>query len=164
MKTFQETVLIDAPPHDVFMFMDDITHSGMHMSKRSMAMMGGRLNLELLSPNSTGPDVSYRWRGRAMGLPIDFTVVVTKWIEGKERIWETIGDPKVIVIGWFQMFLNLTQTDGKTSATLGITYDQPRGLLGKLLCVLLGPWYAKWCLHSMLEDAARGTSRDRANQ
>lgn len=161
MRTFQKTIAINAPPETIFAFMDDIHNSGMHMTGRSMAMFGSRLNLEVLSTASTGPDVSYRWKGRIVGLPVDFTVVVKKWIKDVEKVWETIGHPKVIVIGWFRMFLNLTPVDGKTSVTLGITYDRPKGLLGKLLCLLLGPWYAKWCLKKMLRDANKQiTSHD----
>jgi len=39
----------------------------------------------------------YRWTGRMMGLKMDFTVTVTKWVAGIEKVWETIGEAKMII-------------------------------------------------------------------
>ncbi len=155
MKTFQKTIIINATPQSVFEFMDDVRNSGMHMSKDSKAMMGTHLELQLLSKNFSGPETSYRYIGKVMGMTIDFTVVVTRWIQNMEKIWETIGHPKVIVIGWFRMFLKLTPKNGNTSVELGISYEKPKSFFGKILCFFFGSWYAKWCLKNMLNDAKK---------
>ena len=60
-------------------------------------MMGSKLNLEFLTENHTGQGSKYRWTGKVMGMKMDFTVVVTKWMDGEEKIWETIGKTKLII-------------------------------------------------------------------
>jgi len=50
MITITETVEIKAPAESVFAYVDDIRNVGWHMTERSsMAMMGSRLKLEILS-------------------------------------------------------------------------------------------------------------------
>ena len=39
-----------------------------------------------------------------MGFTMDFTVV-TKWLKDKEKVWETIGKAKMIIMDWYQMRL-----------------------------------------------------------
>ena len=39
-----------------------------------------------------------------MGFTMDFTVV-TKWLKDKEKVCETIGKAKMIIMDWYQMRL-----------------------------------------------------------
>lgn len=92
MKTLTESVVIEAPAQRVFAFMDDVKNVGFHMSGRSsMAMMGSRLEIAVLSPQSTGVGATYRMWGKMMGLTIDFSETVTRYIPGREKVWETYG-------------------------------------------------------------------------
>src|ERR1044072_210990 len=91
MKTLSRTESYSASSYEVFKTIDDLGVTGMHMTESSMMMMGSKLKLEFLTPNKTGLDSRYRWTGKMMGIPMDFTVAVTKWVEGKEKVWETIG-------------------------------------------------------------------------
>jgi hypothetical protein len=80
MITVSETVEIEAPAARVFAHVDDIRSLGSHMTKRSsMAMMGSRLRLEILSDQATGFGATYRYSGTMMGLSIDFSESVTKY-------------------------------------------------------------------------------------
>jgi hypothetical protein len=55
MTTLTETVQIRAPAKAVFAHVDDICNLGWHMTGRSsMALMGSRLKLEILSGQATG--------------------------------------------------------------------------------------------------------------
>ena len=54
MKTISKGILIRATPEKVFFQMDDFSKTGMHMSEKSMMMMGSKLTLEQLSPNKFG--------------------------------------------------------------------------------------------------------------
>lgn len=65
MKTLSELVIIGAPAERVFAFMDDVNNVGFHMSGRSsMAMMGSRLKIDVLSPQPIGIDATYRMWGK----------------------------------------------------------------------------------------------------
>ena len=99
-------------------------------------MLGSKLHLEFLTPHHTGFGSTYRWTGKMMGLRMDFTVKVTKWIDGNEKIWETIGETKLIIYSWYRMYL-----------------EKPRGFPNRILAFLFANWYCRWCLRRMLGDA-----------
>ncbi|MFZ5552854.1 MAG: SRPBCC family protein [Bacteroidota bacterium] len=152
-KTIKRTTIINASPEKAFAFMDNIENTGMHMTKKNTAMMGSRLTIEWLSENKTGLGTKYRWTGKVAGMNMDFTVEVTKWENGKEKIWETVGEPKLIVLSWYRMFLTLEPDEnGNTIALLGIDYRRPKG---GVLGFFLAKRYAAWCVNSMLNDTKK---------
>ena len=62
MITVTETAEILATAESVFAYVDDIRNVGLHMTGRSsMAMMGSRLKLEILSNQPTGLGATYRY-------------------------------------------------------------------------------------------------------
>jgi len=155
MKTITRTEVYDASPQKVFKYLDDLGVTGMHMTKSSAMMMGSKLHLEYLTPNHTGLASKYRWTGTMMGIKMDFTVEVTKWIDGAEKTWETIGEAKMIIYSWYRMHLLVKPTAGGSEAELSITYEKPKGRFAKILSFLLADWYCNWCLKNMLGDAKK---------
>ncbi|HET9431115.1 MAG TPA: hypothetical protein VFO70_08055, partial [Chitinophagaceae bacterium] len=85
----------------------------------------------------------------------DFTVEVTKWISGREKVWETIGDPKLIIYSWYRMHLMSLPTLNGAEAELSISYEKPKGIFNKILSFLFADWYCRWCLKHMLGDAKK---------
>lgn len=153
MKTIKRTEIYNAPAEKVFSYLDDLGITGMHMTKSSAMMMGSKLKLEYLTPNHTGLDSKYRWTGIMMGMKMNFTVVVTKWIEGVEKTWETIGEAKMIIYSWYRMHLLVKPTSDGSEAELSITYEKPEGWFAKIISFLFADWYCNWCLKNMLNDA-----------
>lgn len=153
MKTLNKSTIINASPEKVFKHVDDIHCTGMHMSKSSMTMIGSKLNLEILSKNPTGLGATYRWYGKVMGLTMDFSEIVTKWIVNKERIWATIGSPKLIIMSGYEMSFALEPIGDKSKLTFVISYDLPKPLFWNIIGLLLADWYSKWCLKNMCQDA-----------
>ena len=152
VRNYERTMIINGHPDSVFAFMDDIRNTGKHMTKKSSAMAGSKLKIEWLSAHFTGPGTKYRWTGKVMGMKMDFTVEVSKWTKGKEKKWGTVGDAKMIVIDWFEMYLWIEPTpDGKSKVKLGIDYTKPKSFLG----FMLGKTYSKWCVNSMLKDTRK---------
>lgn len=152
IRSYERTMVMNNIPEAVFAFMDDIQNTGMHMTKSSGAMMGSKLSVQWLSNYKTGLGTKYRWTGKVVGMKMDFTVEVFKWVAGKEKLWGTVGDAKMIVIDWFEMYLITTLSEnGKTNARLGIYYTKHKGLWG----FLLGKTYSKWCVKSMLKDTKK---------
>jgi hypothetical protein len=145
-------MIMNGTSEEVFSFMDDIRNTGKHMTENSGAMAGSKLHIEWLTDHKTGLGTKYRWTGKVVGMKMDFTVEVSKWVKGKEKVWGTVGDAKMIVIDWFEMYLVMTPgKDGKSKAKLGIYYTKHRSLWG----FLLGKWYSKWCVKSMLKDTKK---------
>ena len=155
MKTITRTEIYESPPDKVFHSLDDLGVTGMHMTKSSAMMMGSKLQLQYLTESHIGPGTTYRWTGNMTGMKMDFTVKVTKWIEGVEKVWETIGEAKMIIYSWYRMHLLLTIKGGITEAELSITYKRPKGWLFNILSFLFADWYCRWCLKNMLDDAKK---------
>ena len=153
MKTKSKHILIHSSPDKVFAYMDNIGNTGMHMMKSSMPMMGSKLQLQQLSSNNVGPDVKFRWFGKMIGLTMDFTVIVTKWIQSQEKVWETVGDARMIILSWYRMHLLLIPIDESTKVELSIDYEKPKNLFFGFIAFFLAPLYANWCLGNMLHDS-----------
>ncbi len=152
-KEVKRNIIINANPEQVFAFMDDIENTGMHMTNTNAPLMGGKIKIHWLSENKTGLGAKYKWLGNVMGMKMDFTVEVTKWTQGKVKIWETTGNPKMIVLEWFRMFLLLSPINhGNTQAELSIYYTKSKG---NILHFLLAKSYALWCVKSMLNDTKK---------
>lgn len=153
MKTASS--VINASPETVFRYVDDIRNTGWHMTKASMPLMGSKLNLEILSKNSSGEGATYRWCGKVMGFTIDFTETVTKWIVNKEKRWKTVGEPRLVIISNYEMWFLVEPVSGQTKLTFGINYELPEPVLWRFLGWLLADWYCKWCLDHMTTDGKK---------
>ena len=155
MKTLTETVVIEAPAPKVFAFMDDVNNVGFHMSGRSsMAMMGSRLKIEVLSSEPTGVGATYRMWGKMMGQAIDFSETVTKYAPGREKIWGTIGEPKMLIMSSYVMRVTVDPLTASSSRlTISLTYAPPRSILWRSISALVGDRYGQWCLRNMCQDA-----------
>lgn len=155
MKSITRVEIYRATPGQVFKCIDDLSVTGMHMTQSSMMMMGNKLNLACLTENHSGLGSKYRWTGKMMGLPMGFTVEVTKWIPGKEKIWETIGEPKLIIYSRYRMHLLIVPAVYGCNAELSISYEKPKGFFSRILSFFFADWYCKWCLKQMLGDAKK---------
>jgi hypothetical protein len=155
MKTIIKIKTYQASAEAVFNCIDDLSVTGMHMTESSMPMMGGKMGLEYLSPSKTGLNTKYRWTGKMLGMALDFTVLVTKWVKGKEKSWETEGIPKMIIYSWFRMDLAVEGDHQKSTAHLSISYERPKGFLNRILSFILADWYCRWCLKNMLNDTEK---------
>lgn len=152
VKNYSRSILIHGNPHNVFLFMDDLAKTGMHMTESSMMMMGSKLTLEEVSKNKSGVGSTFRFYGKMMGMKIDFTEAVTEWVQDKSKAWEIIGDAKIIIMSWYRMNFDLKPQGNDTLAVLSISYKRPRGWFYKTLSFLFGKLYCWWCLRNMLND------------
>jgi len=159
MKTVKKIKNFSSAPELVFQKIDDLGVTGMHMTESSMMMMGSKLNLQYLSENEKGLGTKYRWTGKIMGMEMDFTVEVTRWIPGKEKTWETVGLAKLIIFSWYRMHLDVSETEEGALATLSISYERPKGILYQFLSFLLADFYCIWCLNNMLNDTEKALKK-----
>jgi hypothetical protein len=155
MKTISKRIRLNASPEKVFETLDDLGVTGMHMMQSSAMMMGARLHLQYLTDYHTGLGSKYRWTGKMMGMKMDFTVEVTKWIMGTEKTWETIGEARMIIYSWYRMHLLVESTTNGCEAELSITYEKPKDRIAKIISFLFADWYCNWCLKNMLSDTQK---------
>jgi len=157
MMTKSRSLVIRSTPEKVFAYMDNLGNTGMHMMESSAMMLGSKLHLEQLSENANGLNTKYRWFGKMMGIKMDFTTLVTRWIKDREKVWETIGEARMIILKWYRMRLELVpMVNGRmVEANLSIDYTLPDHFFFRFISYLLAPWYASWCLKNMLNDSKK---------
>jgi hypothetical protein len=157
MITVTETADIKASAESVFAYVDDIRNIGWHMTERSsMAMMGSRLELEIVSEQSTGLGATYRYSGTMMGLSLDFSESATRYIPNREKIWHTIGEPRLLIISSYEMRLAVEPLSAASSRlTISIASELPRSTFWRIVGRLLAGPYSRWCLRQMVGDAKR---------
>lgn len=158
MPNIIRTATIAAPAERVFGYVDDIRNLARHMSEnRSMPMMGSKLKLEILTSNATDVGATYQYSGSMMGLMIDFSETVTKYVSGREKIWRTIGNPQLLIVESYEMRVVVEPLQANTAQlTISFDYDLPRSGMWRLIGRALAGSYARWCLDSMIS----GTKRD----
>lgn len=157
MITVSEAAEIQAKLEVVFAYVDDIRNLGWHMTGRSsMAMMGSRLKLEILSDQPTGLGATYRYSGAVMGLSIDFSESVTKYLPPHEKVWRTIGEPRLLILASYEMRLGIEALSPSSARlTISISYGLPRSPFWRIVGLLLARPYSRWCLRRMLQDTRR---------
>jgi hypothetical protein len=94
-------------------------------------------------------------RGRVFGIRLYLDEVVVEHEPPKTKVWETVGEPHLLVIGSYRMEFALDSVGGATRLRVAISYQLPTQGVSRLLGQLFGRSYAKWCVRQMAEDAQR---------
>jgi hypothetical protein len=96
-----------------------------------------------------------------LGLGIEFSETVTLYVPGREKVWRTVGQPRLLIIDSYEMRVVVDPVSVRTSQlTISIDYELPRSGFWRLLARALADPYARWCLGNMIDgtvqDLARG--------
>jgi hypothetical protein len=112
-------------------------------------MGGGKMDVSIDDGQGKKVGSHIRMKGKAFGLPVSLDEIVTQRERPNLKTWETVGIPRLIVVGSYQMKIELKPQDSKTLLSVSIDYDPPffTPWLGKLF----GDIYAKWCVHQMIK-------------
>ena len=161
MPISSRTVTIDAPAERVFAYVDDIRNLARHMSERgSMPMLGSKLALDIVTPARTGVGATYRYSGRVMGFAIDISESVIRYVPGREKVWRTVGRPRLLIMDGYEMRLHVEPVSAnRATLAIVIDYTLPRAGIWRLLGRLLAASYARWCLDSMIQGTVRDLER-----
>ena len=67
------------------------------------------------------------------------------------KTWETVGNPELLVVGYYRMDIEIEPKDASSLLRVSIDYDLPatNAWLGQLFSGM----YAKWCVAQMLNGA-----------
>jgi hypothetical protein len=150
---FTERLEIAASCANVFAELDDHERLSAHMMRSSWMMGGSAMQFEF--DPSRGHEVGsvIRMFGKVAGVRLFVEEVVTERIHPYRKVWQTVGSPRLLVIGRYRMGFELEQMGVMTKTALFIEYDDPPPpwrFAGKLL----GGSYARWCVRNMLGGAA----------
>ena len=151
----ESVATVDATPEQVFAVLDDHARLSSHMNKPSWRMGGG--SMETILDDGQGRRVGSHimLRGRVFGLRLEVEEVVTAHERPALKVWETIGIPRLLVIGRYRMWFEVKATEGRSNLRVAIDYDVPPGGFAHLLGLLFGAMYARWCTRQMTDDARK---------
>ena len=93
-------------------------------------------------------------RGSVMGIPVSLEEVVTERQAPNIKLWETVGNPRLLVLAHYRMGFELTPRGDSSLVRVFIDYSLPTNAPESWLGNLLGGVYARWCTKRMANDAA----------
>lgn len=142
-----------APPESVFEFLDVHENITMHMEQRSWDTFGATMTTTLDDLRGQAVGSVIKIEGSVAGIPL----TVSERVVGRERPyykrWETVGVPRLIVIGGYRMGFEIEPIGDDSRVTVFIEFDLPGTKPGALLGRALAPVYAKWCVDRVIDTA-----------
>jgi hypothetical protein len=140
-------------PSEIFAYLDKHSQLSGHMSKSSWMMGGGRMDMTSDAGGFQRVGSRLRLAGKAFGLRVVLDEQVTIHESPQRKVWETVGTPRLLVIGHYRMGFDITSAAGVTRLRVFIDYDLPKSTIERVLGYLFGGVYARWCVNSMVRDA-----------
>lgn len=151
----ESSALIPASPHALFEHLDAHSRLSSHMTKSSRMLGGGRMQIE--TDADRGRSVgSHIWlSGRVFGVRLSLEEIVMERVPPSLKVWETVGLPKLVVIGQYRMGFEIAARGEASELRVFIDYALPDDAWTRWIGRLLGAYYARWCVEQMVTDAAR---------
>jgi hypothetical protein len=149
---YQSTALVSAPAAAVFSYMDDPQRLAAHMSESSWRMGGGSMQMHVDHLRGQAIGSHIRVAGKLFGIALELDEVVTERNRPHRKVWETTGEPTLLVIGAYRMGFELSPRGRDTRVRVFIEYALPRPSFSRVLTRLLGRYYAAWCTQRMAND------------
>ncbi|MBI5401404.1 SRPBCC family protein [Candidatus Wolfebacteria bacterium] len=149
-RHYENSAFILAGVAEVFTFLDDHARLSSHMNKPSWMMGGGRVDTSVDAGHGQEVGSHIRMSGKAFGISIFLDEVVTYREPPRVKVFETVGMPKLLVIGQYRMRFEVEPRTGGSLLSVSIDYNLPmtKVWLGKLFSGI----YAKWCVQQAIKD------------
>lgn len=149
-RHYEDSSIVPAGAAEIFAFIDDHVRVMSHMNKPSLMMGGGRGDISFDDEHGRKVGSHIRMSGKAFGVTVFVDEVITRYESPRIKIWETVGTPKLLVIGHYRMKVEIEPQENGSLLRLSIDYNLPKtnAWLGKLL----GRYYAKWCVQRVIKD------------
>ncbi len=96
-----------------------------------------------------------RLSGRVFGVELSVEERVVERDPPRRKVWETTGEPKLLVIGHYRMGFDLLPQGNASMLRVFIEYALPQKGLARWLGRLFGRHYASWCTQQMVDDAVK---------
>lgn len=146
---------VSATADHVFALIDNHKQLSAHMSKPSWRMGGGRMDTVLDDGAGQRVGSHIRMTARVFGLRLAVDEVVTERQPPVRKVWETVGTPRLVVIGAYRMGFEIASRGNRSLLRVFIDYAWPAAWPGRWLGRMFAGYYARWCTKSMVNDAVR---------
>lgn len=143
-KRYEESMFIPAPAEDVFDYVDDHSNFYSHVIKFSH-MVGGRMDLKFDDGGGKTLGSHIRLSGKVLGKSLSLEEVITKREPPHIKTWETVGTPKFLIVGQYQMDVHIEPQGSGSLLRISLDYDTPpkSGWLRRILSRVYGKLCAK---------------------
>lgn len=150
---FECSRIVQARARELFEHADDHTRLSSHMSQSSVSTAGARMTIEVDEGRGRAIGSRIRLIGRALGIRLFVEEVVTERDPPHRKVWETVGQPRLLVIGHYRMGYDIApQSDGSRFRVF-IDYALPEATPARWFGRMFGGFYARWCTRRMVNDA-----------
>lgn len=146
------SVFVESPAEHVFDYVDDHPRFSSHMRKSSWKMGGGKMEIAMDAYAGKRVGSKIRLSGRVLGIALWVDEVVIVREPPRQKIWETSGKPRLLVIGHYRMGFTVAPHGTGSLLHVFIDYDLPESGPARLLGRLLGKYYANWCTRQLALD------------
>jgi hypothetical protein len=150
---YETMVDVPAVPAELFENIDDHARLAEHMSGSSMMMAGSRMRFSYDEGGGRAVDSKIHMAGSMFGVRLGLEEAVVERVPPFRKAWETVGEPRLLVIGGYRMGFEITPQAHGSRLKVFIDWHEPASpwrWLGRLL----GRAYAKWCTERMARGAA----------
>lgn len=154
-RHYDYSAVLHALPRAVFEYLDDHAQLSSHMSESSWMMGNGKMRIEVDGGAGRRVGSEIRLSGRILGAELSVTESVIERDPPNVKVWQTIGVPRLLIIGHYRMGFRIGVEPGGSLLTVFIDYALPQSGPGRWLGRLLGELYARWCTQQMVEGARR---------
>lgn len=152
-RHYSEAVILNATAAEVFGFADDFGKLSSLMAGSSMMMMGSSMQTSLDSGRGQAVGSHVVMTGRMLGIDLSLEEVVREREPPRRKEWETIGSPRLLVIGGYRLGFEIASVGKLTEMHVFIGYNLPSSTEQRLLGYCFGPIYARWCVRQMVNGA-----------
>ncbi len=152
-------VVVALDADTLFAMLDDHRRLASHMERPSWMMAGASMRVETDERGGQAVGSVIRLEGRVLGLSLAVDEAVTVRVPPVRKTWETLGEPRLLVIGAYRMGFAIAPSGTGSHLEVFIDYRLPRRGPSRVLGLLFGQVYAAWCTRRMCADAAAMAER-----
>lgn len=139
----------------VFGALDDHRRLAAHMESNSLMMAGARMQIQVDARGGRSVGSRIGMTGRVLGIALRVDEVVTAYEPPWRKVWETVDEPRLLVIGRYRMGFSVEPLGSCSRVRLWIDYRLPVGAVARWLGAAAGRFYARWCTQQMLSGIRR---------
>ncbi len=155
----EDSAEVSATADQVFALIDDHKQLSAHMSRPSWRLGGARMETVIDEGQGHRVGSHIRMTARVLGLQLSLDEVITERAVPTRKVWETVGAPRLLVIGSYRMGFEVTPREDGSMLRVFIDYVLPDTWPARWLGRMFAGYYARWCTKSMVSDAVRQFAR-----
>ena len=143
---------VAADAGSVFDYIDQPERLSAHMARRSWWLAGSSMVIETDRDGGRAVGSRIHLAGRILGIELHVDGEILQRDLPRRKAWQTLGEPRLLVIGRYRMSVDIEPRDARCRVTIGIEHTLPKSRPSRWLATLLGRYYAHWCVQQMAAD------------